>query len=65
MADINITKDQIVNEVIKKHPSTIEVFTRYAIDSCCGGAASIEASAKRDGAELGKLLTELNKAANS
>ncbi|VAW36999.1 hypothetical protein MNBD_DELTA02-506 [hydrothermal vent metagenome] len=65
MADISITKDQIVNEVIKEHPSTIGVFTRYAIDSCCGGAASIETSAKRDGADLGKLLSELNKAANS
>ncbi len=65
MADINITKDQIVNEVIKEHPSTIGVFTKYAIDSCCGGAASIEASAKRDGADLDGLLNELNKAANS
>lgn len=59
---MTITKEDIVNDVIREHPSTIEVFTRYAIDSCCGGAASIEASAKRDGAPLGELMDELNKA---
>jgi regulator of cell morphogenesis and NO signaling len=60
---MTITKEEIVNNVIKEHPSTIEVFTRFAIDSCCGGAASIEASAKRDGAELDSLMDALNKAA--
>ncbi len=62
MADSTITKDQIVNNIIKEFPSTIEVFTRFAIDSCCGGAASIEASASRDGADLNALMAELNKA---
>lgn len=59
---MTITKEDIVNNVIKEHPATIEVFTRFAIDSCCGGAASIEASARRDGAELDALIDELNKA---
>ena len=62
MADTIITKDQVVNDVIREHPETIGVFMRFAIDSCCGGAASIEASATRDGAELSELLGELNKA---
>ena len=58
-----ITKDQVVNDVIKEHPLTIGVFTRFNIDSCCGGAVSIEEAAKRDGASLEDILKALNEAA--
>ncbi|MDH4227610.1 MAG: DUF542 domain-containing protein [Deltaproteobacteria bacterium] len=58
-----ITKDQTVNDVIRDHPKTIGVFTRFNIDSCCGGAVSIEAAAKRDGADLGALMQALEDAA--
>lgn len=40
-----------VNEVIRSHPATVEVFNRYGIDACCGGAASVRAAALRDGAD--------------
>ncbi len=55
-----ITKDRIVNDVIREEPKTIGVFTRFNIDSCCGGAASIEAAAKRDNVDLDALLQALN-----
>ena len=58
----DITKDMIVNDVIKDHPDTIGVFSRFNIDSCCGGAATIEASAARDGAPLEELVKALNEA---
>ena len=58
----DITKDMIVNDVIKSHPKTIGVFTQFKIDSCCGGAATIEASAARDNAPLEELMTALNEA---
>ncbi len=58
-----ITKDLVVNDVIRDFPKTIGVFTRYGIDSCCGGAVSIEEAAKRDGAPLEDLLDALNEAA--
>ncbi len=58
-----ISKDEIVNDVIKNHPSTIGVFTEFNIDSCCGGAVSIEEAAARDGAPIDKLIEALNKAA--
>ena len=56
----DITKDMVVNDVIKDHPDTIGVFSRFNIDSCCGGAATIEASAARDNAPLEELIEALN-----
>lgn len=55
-----ITKDRIVNDVIREVPKTIGVFTRFNIDSCCGGAVSIETAAKRDTVDLKALLQALN-----
>lgn len=62
---MKITKDVIVNDCIKLYPKTIGVFTQFKIDSCCGGAVSIEAAAKRDGADLDAILATLDAAASS
>lgn len=62
MAD-KVTKEMIVNDCIRLHPNTIGVFTRFKIDSCCGGAVSIEDAATRDGARLDELMTAINEAA--
>ena len=58
-----VTKELVVNDCIKLYPNTIGVFTEFNIDSCCGGAVSIEEAARRDGAELDALMTALNGAA--
>lgn len=57
-----ITRDMIINEVIKNHPQTIKVFNDYKVDSCCGGGAAIETTAKRDGVDIEGLLRALNDA---
>ncbi len=57
-----VTKDMVVNDIIKLYPGTIGVFTHFNIDSCCGGAANVEDSAKRDNAPLDELLEALNEA---
>jgi regulator of cell morphogenesis and NO signaling len=51
-----------VNDVISRYPATIPVFNKFGLDSCCGGAAPIDAAARRDGADLGALLAELRRA---
>jgi iron-sulfur cluster repair protein YtfE (RIC family) len=61
---MKVTKDIVVNDCIKLYPKTIGVFTRFKIDSCCGGAVSIEAAAKRDGADLDEILKALEEAAS-
>ncbi|MBT5304866.1 MAG: DUF542 domain-containing protein, partial [Candidatus Scalindua sp.] len=40
-----ITKDMIVNDVVGKYPQTNEIFTKYGVDTCCGGIQSIEKTA--------------------
>jgi len=60
-----ITKAMVVNDAIKLYPDTIGVFNKFHIDSCCGGAVSIEDAAKRDKADLNALLNKLNEVANA
>ena len=57
-----ITGDMVINEVIKKFPQTIKVFNDYKVDSCCGGGAPIETTAKRDDIDVEGLLKALNEA---
>jgi regulator of cell morphogenesis and NO signaling len=57
-----ITRDMIINDVIKRFPKTIKVFNDYKVDSCCGGGAPIETTAKRDGVDIDGLLKALNEA---
>ncbi|MBI5420613.1 MAG: DUF542 domain-containing protein [Deltaproteobacteria bacterium] len=58
-----ITRNMVINEVIKKYPQTIKVFNDYKVDSCCGGGAPIETTAKRDGVDVEALIKALNEAA--
>lgn len=60
VTEAKIARNMVVNDVIKLYPTTVEVFYRFHIDSCCGGAESIEKAAMRDGAELEALLAALN-----
>lgn len=59
-----VNKEMVVNNCIKLFPKTIGVFTRFHIDSCCGGAVPIEDAARRDGAPLDDLMTALDEAAS-
>lgn len=58
-----ITRDMIINDVIKRFPQTIKVFNDFRVDSCCGGGAPIETTAKRDGVDVEGLLKALNETA--
>ena len=39
----------VINEVISLYPWTLPVFHRLDVDSCCGGARTIEAMAREHG----------------
>jgi regulator of cell morphogenesis and NO signaling len=64
MADL-ITKDMVINDVIKKYPKTITVFSNFKVDSCCGGGFSIEKTAGMSGIDMDALLKALNKVATA
>ena len=59
-----ITKEMKIEEVIQKHPETIEVFMQHGFH-CLGCAAAsfedIEAGAVVHGIDVDKLVEELNK----
>jgi len=59
-----ITKQMKIEEVIKKHPETAEVFSKYGFH-CVGCAAasfeSIEQGAKTHGITPEEIVEELNK----
>jgi iron-sulfur cluster repair protein YtfE (RIC family) len=48
-----------VNEILRFHPEAVELFNRYGIDACCGGAAPPREAAVRDGADPDALMREL------
>lgn len=49
-----------VNEILVKYPETVSVFNQFGIDACCGGAASLEEAASRDGADVERLIRALD-----
>ena len=59
---MEITRDRIINDVIKKYPQSIAVFNEFRVDSCCGGGQSIEKTAAADGIDVDALLQALNEA---
>jgi hypothetical protein len=58
-----ITKDMIVREVADRWPQTVAVFGNHKVDFCCGGAHSIEQTARaRDCQDIDALVADLNRA---
>jgi regulator of cell morphogenesis and NO signaling len=60
--NMKIKKEMIVRDVVKQYPQTVNVFGRYKVDFCCGGAHSIEQTARTGGCrDVDGLLAELNR----
>lgn len=53
-----------VNDMVIRWPATIAVFNRFGIDSCCGGAVSVEDAARREGVDATALCAALRSAVN-
>jgi len=49
-----------VNDIIRRCPATVEVFNRFGIDACCGGAVPVADAAARDGADPQALRRALD-----
>lgn len=60
---MKITKDMIVRDVTAKFPQTVNVFGNHKVDFCCGGAHSIEQTARARGCQdVDALVADLNRA---
>jgi regulator of cell morphogenesis and NO signaling len=51
-----------VNAVRARHPSTLEVFNRYGLDTCCGGRLSVSDAAHAAGVDAKALCAALTDA---
>lgn len=60
---MSITKEMRIDEVVARHPATVEVFRQYGM-GCLGCAAarfeSIEQGAQAHGIDIEALVTALN-----
>ncbi len=57
-----ITAEMTVDETVRAYPKTQKVFIKFGVDTCCGGYRKIKDAIKVSGADLSKLLTELESA---
>lgn len=57
-----ITKDMVINDVVRRYPKTLKIFKDFKVDSCCGGGFPIEKTARNDGVDINALLKALNQA---
>ncbi len=58
-----INAEMTVDETIRKYPNAQKVFVKYGVDTCCGGYRQIKEAIKVSGADLAKLLADLEAAA--
>ncbi len=58
--NFKITKDMVVNDVVNQYPKTAEIFTKYGVDTCCGGVQSIEKTVAACNVNIDEVLFALN-----
>jgi regulator of cell morphogenesis and NO signaling len=58
--ELTIESTATVNEILAQYPEAVSVFNLFGIDACCGGDATIDDAARRDGAEPDALLQALD-----
>jgi regulator of cell morphogenesis and NO signaling len=56
---LTIDRSATVNEILVQYPTTVSVFNALGIDACCGGDASLDEAARRDGVDVDALLSAL------
>lgn len=54
-----IHDDDTINDIIGKYPSTLKIFHKHGLDSCCGGNHSIKKAATAHGIQTADLKKEL------
>jgi len=62
MTQITFDPTLTVNDAVARYPRTVAIFNEFGIDACCGGAATIEEAARRDGADPDALAEAVRRA---
>jgi len=53
--DLSLT----INDIVARYPGTIATFNRFGMDTCCGGAVTVEEAARRDGIDAAEVIAAL------
>ena len=61
---MSITKEITVAEVAAQNMGADHVFSKYKIDFCCGGGATLEIACKESGVEFEVLKKEIETISN-
>ncbi|WP_243030370.1 DUF542 domain-containing protein [Thermus altitudinis] len=56
---VELTLKTTVNEILQRHPEAVKLLNGMGIDTCCGGADSLEEAARQAGKEPEEVLKEL------
>lgn len=56
---VELTLKTKVNEVLQRHPEAVSLLNEMGIDTCCGGADSLEEAARQAGKNPEEVLTAL------
>ena len=56
---MTIDRRLTVSQLIQQHPSALPFLTAAGVDTCCGGALSLEEAARQAGADLDNLVARL------
>lgn len=59
-ADIKVSPDWTVNDVMRCVPSSIGVLNGFGIDTCCGGVDTLDVAAGNSSVSVDQLVYELN-----
>lgn len=61
--DAQLSGDLTLNEITSAVPSALEVFSRYGLDSCCGGAKPLALVCEKHGLDLEQVLSDIQSVA--
>jgi regulator of cell morphogenesis and NO signaling len=59
---IAIESGETLNALVDRLPETLPVLQGFGLDTCCGGALTLEQAAERHGLDLRQLLEALRAA---
>lgn len=54
-----IAPEMTLNEITLAQPRAVEVFAKYGLDACCGGAKPLALVCEKHALDLAHLLREL------
>ncbi|HWQ14918.1 MAG TPA: DUF542 domain-containing protein [Roseiflexaceae bacterium] len=62
MTTVTFDASETLNEIVARAPRALEVLQHYGLDTCCGGALSLETAAQHHGLDVREVLAALQAA---